>query len=58
MTDLHDQAAQQHRPADRDTLRAAAWELYQRGLTPTDIASVLNLTAYAVRQLLGRTAPE
>jgi DNA-binding transcriptional regulator LsrR (DeoR family) len=58
MTDLHDQASQLHRPHDRDTLRAAAHELYQRGLTPTDIAPALGLTTYAVRQLLGRTTPE
>lgn len=51
MTDL----AQLHRPLDRDALRAAACEMYRRGLTPSDIAAALGLTACAVRQLLGRT---
>lgn len=42
-----------HRPADWQTLRAAAAELRQRGLTPRDIAPALSLTEAAVRQLLG-----
>jgi DNA-binding transcriptional regulator LsrR (DeoR family) len=59
MTDLPDTPCQQqYRPADRDTLRAAAWELYGRGLTPRDIAEALGLTAPAVLQLLGRVTPE
>jgi hypothetical protein len=49
MTDLADL----HRPRDRDTLRAAAYELRNRGLTIRDIATALQLTDGAVRSLLG-----
>jgi hypothetical protein len=51
--------AQTHRPHDRDTLRAAARELRESGLTPRDIASAFQLSESAVRELLGesREAP-
>jgi len=42
-----------HRPHDRETLRAAAVELRQRGLTPLDIGIALELGEDAVRELLG-----
>ena len=45
-----------HRPADSQTLRVAALELRQRGLTERDIAASLSLTEGAVRQLLERPA--
>jgi DNA-binding NarL/FixJ family response regulator len=45
-----------HRPDDPQTLRAAALELRQRGLTDRDIASALRLTEPTVRQLLDREA--
>jgi orotate phosphoribosyltransferase-like protein len=51
-----DNAAQLHRPTDRDTLHVAAVELAQRGLTARDIATSLGLTETAVRQLLAREA--
>jgi len=38
---------------DRDTARAAAFELRSRGLTPRDVASALKLSEGAVRALLG-----
>jgi predicted transcriptional regulator len=41
-----------HRPAARATLRAAAVELRQRGLTVEDIGQALGLTSGAVRDLL------
>lgn len=40
-------------PLDRDTARVAARELRARGLTPRDIASHLQLSEGAVRELLG-----
>jgi DNA-binding NarL/FixJ family response regulator len=46
----------QHRPADRQTLRAAAVELRARGLTPADIAAALRISEGAVRDLLGEPA--
>lgn len=42
----------QHRPADRRTLRAAAVELASRGLTHADIAAALGLSERAARALL------
>lgn len=45
-----------HRPADSQTLRVAALELRQRGLTDRDISAALRLTETATRQLLGETA--
>jgi orotate phosphoribosyltransferase-like protein len=48
--------AQVHRPPDRDTMRCAAVELQQRGLTPRDIAAALQLSEASVRQLLGEQA--
>lgn len=45
--------ADRHRPQDRDTLRVAAQELRQRGLTALDIAAALRLSEAAVRDLLG-----
>jgi hypothetical protein len=41
-----------HRPQDRQTVRAAAVELRQRGLTPADIGAALRLSEAAVRALL------
>ncbi len=41
-----------HRPTDRETLRAVAVELVQRGLTAADVARSLDLTEGAVRDLL------
>jgi Flp pilus assembly protein TadD len=49
--------AQQHRPTDTETLRAAAVELAQRGLTPRDIGAALRLDPTAVRRLLGEVRP-
>ena len=46
-----------HRPRDREAVRAAAAELQQRGLTPRDIATALELTEPAVRQLLTEGMP-
>jgi DNA-binding CsgD family transcriptional regulator len=43
-----------HRPNDRGTLRAAAYELHSRGLTPRDIAVCLRLSERAVRSLLAQ----
>jgi DNA-binding NarL/FixJ family response regulator len=43
---------ERYRPHDAPTLRAAAVELSRRGLLARDIASVLGLTEFAVRQLL------
>jgi hypothetical protein len=48
------EAADLHRPQDRDTLRVAAHELRSRGLTPRDIAGCLQLTEGAVRSLLAQ----
>jgi DNA-binding NarL/FixJ family response regulator len=42
----------QHHPVDRETARAAAVELRQRGLTPADIAAALRLSEGAIRDLL------
>ena len=47
--------ADEHRPLDRDTTRAAAVELRQRGLTVHDIAAALRLSEGAVKQLLAST---
>lgn len=47
---------ERHRPDDRQTFRAAALELQQRGLTDRDIAAALRLTESATRQLLDREA--
>ena len=44
--------ADNHRPAERAVLRAAAVELHARGLTARDIAAALGLTERAVRALL------
>lgn len=44
---------EQPRPLDRESARAAAVELRQRGLTVTDIAAALRISEGAVRQLLG-----
>lgn len=44
--------AEQHRPQDRATLRAAAVELSARGLLPADISAALRLSDEAVRELL------
>lgn len=41
-----------HRPADSQTLRVAALELRQRGLTEQDIAQALRIGEGAVRTLL------
>lgn len=41
-----------HRPADPQTLRIAALELRQRGLTSRDIGAALKLSEAAVRALL------
>lgn len=41
-----------HRPADSKTLRVAALELRQRGLTEQDIAQALRIGEGAVRALL------
>jgi hypothetical protein len=43
----------QHRPQDRDAVRAAAVELRSRGLTDRDIGQALGIAEQAVRQLLG-----
>jgi hypothetical protein len=43
---------EQHRPLDRETVRAAARELRQRGLTPLDIADALKLSEAAICELL------
>jgi len=48
-----DARSRQHRPADRQTLRAAAIELHQRGLRPHDIGTALELSLSAVHDLLG-----
>jgi hypothetical protein len=55
VTDRLDTAAGRdlHRPADRQTLRVAAVELRQRGLTDRDIGAALRLTDAAVRDMLG-----
>lgn len=45
-----------HRPQDRTTLRQAALEMRQRGLTPHDIAAAMRLSEPAVRDLLGQEA--
>ena len=45
--------ADRHKPQDRDTLRVAAVELRQRGLTAHDIAAALRLSEQAVAELLG-----
>lgn len=44
--------AEQHRPQDRATLRAAAVELKARGLLPADISAALRLSEAAIRELL------
>lgn len=44
--------ADMHRPTDRQTLRAAAVELRNRGLTERDIGQALALDPTAVRVLL------
>ncbi len=41
-----------HRPADSQTLRVAALELRERGLTERDIAQALRIGEGAVRALL------
>lgn len=46
-----------HRPDDWQTVRAAALELRQRGLTDRDVASALHLSESAVQQLLGEANP-
>lgn len=43
----------QPRSLDRESARAAAVELSQRGLTPRDVAAALRLSEEAVRGLLG-----
>ena len=48
-----DRSARQQPPLDRDTCRAAAIELRQRGLTVHDISQALGLSEGAVRNLLG-----
>ena len=45
-----------YRPLDRETSRAAAIELRQRGLTAHDISQALSLSLGAVLDLLGETA--
>lgn len=45
--------ANEHRPQDRDTLRAAALELRSRGLTCRDVSAALRLSEAAIRALLG-----
>ncbi|MDA8348952.1 MAG: hypothetical protein M0038_09140 [Pseudomonadota bacterium] len=45
-----------HRPADSQTLRCAALELRQRGLTERDIAQALRIGEGAVRTLLADAA--
>lgn len=42
-----------HRPHDRQTLRAAAVELRQRGLTYRDVGQALGMSESAVSALLG-----
>jgi hypothetical protein len=37
---------------DRETVRAAAWELRQRGLTNRDVGAALRLSEAAVQALL------
>jgi orotate phosphoribosyltransferase-like protein len=44
--------AEQHRPTDIETLRAAALELRSRGLTERDVGQALRLDPSAVRRLL------
>ncbi len=44
--------AREHRPHDREAMRAAAVELRRRGLTTHDIAQALELTERAVHGLL------
>lgn len=41
-----------HRPTDSHSIRIAALELRQRGLTDRDIAAALRLSESAVHQLL------
>lgn len=48
--------AEQHRPTDEQTLRAAAVELRQRGLTERDIGQALRLDPTGVRRMLGEVA--
>jgi predicted transcriptional regulator len=48
---------EQHRPADRATLHAAAVELSRRGLTARDVAAALRLSEAAVRALLEVPTP-
>ena len=50
--DSLDLDAAQHHPQDRAVLRAAAFELAARGLTPFDISEALRLSEAAVRALL------
>jgi len=45
--------ADQHRPTDEATLRAAAVELRSRGLTARDIGQALRIDPTAVHRLLG-----
>ncbi|HUN27397.1 MAG TPA: helix-turn-helix domain-containing protein [Steroidobacteraceae bacterium] len=45
-------AGAEHRPRDRETLRAAAVELRARGLTARDIGEALGLSERAVRVLM------
>jgi len=44
-------------PPDRETARAAAYELRSRGLTVHDIAAALRLSEGAVWDLLGEARP-
>jgi hypothetical protein len=47
--------ANEHRPKDEQTLRAAAVELHNRGLTPRDVGEALRLAPAAVRRLIGES---
>ena len=47
--------AQQHKPQDRRQFTAEAIRLTRQGLTPQDIASILELTPAGVRELLRGT---
>jgi hypothetical protein len=47
--------AEQHKPTDERTLRAAAVELSSRGLTPRDVGEALRLDPTAVRRLIGES---
>jgi len=47
---------ERHRPRTQEEMRAVVHEMAARGLTPRDIAAVLEIGVGAVQQLLGETA--